>query len=286
MKAPHDRPGSAERRIAAAFGLSALAALGLTAVYVSGGQPQLEGVLLAISLGGIGAGLVEWARHLMPPGPESGDYGPMPSAEVERAGLDAALERGEEILGRRKLLVRMLGLAASALGLAALLPIRSLGPSPGRVLLVTAWRRGLRLVTEDGRTVRAGDLVVGGVLTVFPEGHTDAADSQALLIRVGPNRNLDRPGRVGWTPQGHVAFSKICTHAGCPVGLYRAATNELYCPCHQSTFDVVDAARPIFGPATRPLPQLPLSIDREGFLVARGDFSGPVGPAFWKMGRP
>jgi ubiquinol-cytochrome c reductase iron-sulfur subunit len=101
------------------------------------------------------------------------------------------------------------------------------------------------------------------VTTVFPEGHEE--------------------GRSDWAPEGCLAYSKICTHAGCPVGLYRAEAGELLCPCHQSTFDVYTGAVPVFGPAARPLPQLPLDVNEEGYLVAQGDFSAPVGPSFWNL---
>jgi quinol---cytochrome c reductase iron-sulfur subunit len=264
----------------AAFLASTLAALGLGAVYFAGGQPQLEGALLALSLGGIGVGIIVWAKYLLPSGKAVGDREPLPSTGPEREATDEALQRGEESLGRRPFLLRMLGAAVGALGLAALFPIRSLGPSPGRSLLETAWRPGLRLVTSDGKPIRVGDVELGGVLTVLPDGHLDSLDAQALLIHVEPERLTTRVARTG-APQGLVAYSKICTHAGCPVGLYRTATHELLCPCHQSTFDVLDGARPVFGPAARPLPQLPLDIDGEGYLVAQGDFASPVGPGFW-----
>jgi ubiquinol-cytochrome c reductase iron-sulfur subunit len=131
--------------------------------------------------------------------------------------------------------------------------------------------------------VTAGDLRVGGVLTVFPEGHPQAADSQAILIRMEPGQLVVQPGREAWSPDGYVAYSKVCTHAGCPVGLYEQATGQLFCPCHQSVFDAKDGARPTAGPATRPLPQLPLAIDPQGFLTAGGEFPEPVGPGFWNL---
>jgi ubiquinol-cytochrome c reductase iron-sulfur subunit len=160
-------------------------------------------------------------------------------------------------------------------------PIRSLGPAPGRALLTTAWHPGARLVDQDGRLIRTDTLEVGGTLTAFPEHAEHAADAQVVLIRVADGLLEPRPGRETWSPRGYVAYSKICPHVGCPVGLYQADTHELLCPCHQSTFDVLDGARPNFGPATRSLPQLPLEIDREGFLVAQADFDEPVGPGFW-----
>ena len=145
----------------------------------------------------------------------------------------------------------------------------------------TPWRDGLKLVTQDGRPVRVDEVPVGGLVTVFPEGHPDSADGQAVLVRVDPELLNPQRGREDWSPEGFLAYSKICTHAGCPVGLYQAQSYELFCPCHQSSFDVLEQARPTFGPAAAPLPQLPLRIEG-AFLEARGDFSEPVGPTFWR----
>jgi ubiquinol-cytochrome c reductase iron-sulfur subunit len=139
------------------------------------------------------------------------------------------------------------------------------------------------VVTADGSVVTAQDLPVGGILTVFPEGHAEAADSQTVLIRVDPALLQLPTGRGDWAPGGLLAYSKICTHAGCPVGLYEQRTHLLFCPCHQSVFTVLDGAIPISGPAVRPLPQLPLELDADGTIRARGDFPEPVGPGFWNI---
>jgi ubiquinol-cytochrome c reductase iron-sulfur subunit len=168
-----------------------------------------------------------------------------------------------------------------------LFPIRSLGPRPGKDLKSTPYAPGgLRVVTENGQPVSPKDLPPDGVLTVWPEGHTDAADAPTLLIRTRSDQGFaPRRGREDWTVDGIVAYSKLCTHVGCPVGLYQAESGLLLCPCHQSTFNVLDGARPVFGPAARSLPQLPLGLDANGDLVARSDFSGPVGPGFWDRDR-
>jgi ubiquinol-cytochrome c reductase iron-sulfur subunit len=274
-----------ERRIAVALVVSTLAALGLTAVYVNGGQPQLEGALLGVSLGGVGIAVLLWARHLFPDEEVVGERPPLHSRPEDLEAFTASFEAGERSFARRRFLSRLLATSLGALGLASLFPIRSLGPNPGRALFQTAWRQGSRLVTEEGRLIRPGDLEVGGVLTVFPQGHTDAEDSATVLIRVEPELLRLPPERAGWAPEGHIAYSKICTHVACPVGLYQETEHRLLCPCHQSTFEVLHAARPVFGPATRPLPQLPLAIDGEGYLVARSDFPEPIGPAFWNRER-
>jgi ubiquinol-cytochrome c reductase iron-sulfur subunit len=267
-----------ERLIAAAFVSSAACSAGLTIVYWRGGQPQLEGILLAGTFAGLAVGVTLLAHRLLPgPTVESRHVLDSP-ASVDRA-LSDDLGRGG--LSRRRLLTRTFALAAGAFGVAALFPLRSLGPRPGRSLLTTPWRRGLRLVVSDGTPVRADDVPVGGLLTAYPDGHVGSADGQVVLVRVDPDLLDPADPRAGWSPEGLLAYSKVCTHAGCPVGLYDAARHELLCPCHQSTFDVLDRARPVFGPAAAPLPQLPLAIDDDGMVAAAGEFSDPVGPSFW-----
>jgi ubiquinol-cytochrome c reductase iron-sulfur subunit len=269
------------RAIATSFALSGLASIAVTIVYALGGQVQLEGALLAVALGGLSLGLILWAKEMMPGGhyvQERERSFAQPSQQAEVA--DSFIE-GEEGIERRSFLTKMLGVALGALGLAALFPIRSLGSRPGRSLFVTEWKEGARVVQLDGTPVRPDDMAVGGVLTVFPEGFTEPAESQTLLIRLGPDEYQPLPGRESWAPMGFVAYSKICTHAGCPVGLYQHGNHELLCPCHQSVFDVLDGARPLSGPAERSLPQLPLALDEEGYLIAQSDYREPVGPAFW-----
>jgi len=224
-----------------------------------------------------------WATRLMPrfrdeTHPRRHDE---PATQQE---MDAAVDdmgSGVEEIRRRRFLSRLLAGAAGALGLAALIPIRSLGSAPGSSLFTTQWTEGARLVLDDGSPVTRDTLEVGSFTTVFPEGFVGSADSQAVLIRVEPGQLQLPPDRLAGAPEGLVAYSKICTHAGCPLGLYLAETHELRCPCHQSTFDVLDGAEPVYGPAPRPLPQLPIEIDADGGLRATGDFTAPVGPSFW-----
>jgi ubiquinol-cytochrome c reductase iron-sulfur subunit len=279
---PRDRRGFA---VGVAFGASVLASIGLTIVYIAGGEPQVEGALLLVALGGIGVGLIWWAKRFLPVGVDVQEREPLPSTPAERASASDAFGAGAELVGRRRVLVRLLAVALGALGLAALFPIRSLGRAPGGALFRTGWRAGVRAVDGAGMLVAAARVTPGTILTVFPEGHIGAADSQTLLIGLGPGVYRRPPGREDWAPEGIIAYSKICTHVGCPVGLYQPSEHRLFCPCHQSAFDVLDGARPVAGPAARPLPQLPLSIDEDGFIVARGDFPEPVGPGFWERGR-
>jgi ubiquinol-cytochrome c reductase iron-sulfur subunit len=266
-------------RATVALVCSILAALALAGVYIAGGQPQVEGPLLAMALGGIGVAMGLWAHELGSGHVDVDERPPLRSTRETRETFVESLERGEEALGRRRFFVRLFGLAAGAVGFAALFPIRSLGPSPGDKLRTTSWFPGARAMLGD-RPVRPADLEVGSIVTVFPPG-TPSEDSATLLIRVDPAL-LELPDdRASWVVDGVVAYSKICTHVGCPVGLYRETTHELLCPCHQSTFAVLHGAKPTFGPATRSLPQLPLALDDEGYIVAQSDYRQPVGPGFW-----
>jgi ubiquinol-cytochrome c reductase iron-sulfur subunit len=243
-----------------------IATLGSASAAVLHANPAVAGLLLAAAFaaiaGSAGAAAVELhapddcrePRHR----PAVRDPAPAP---VTRAGMSA----------------RLWTLAAGAFALAGLVPLVSLGRR-ATVPRGTAWRRGARLVTPDGRPVRPDDIALGGVTTVFPEGNVDAREAAALLIRVESNAMLTNHA---WAPRGNVAFSKICTHAGCPVAIYRHADYRLSCPCHQSEFSVLFGAKPVAGPATRALPQLRLDISPDGYLIARGDFSGPVGPDDW-----
>ena len=276
----HDRVPSTRVPVIA-FVVSIAAALGLAVVYWAGGQPQWEGVLLCLSLGGIGVGVISWAHRFLPEGPDEEEREPTASSDEQLQALDAELVASEEEIGRRKLLVRLLAGAAAALGLAALFPIRSLGPKPGAGLRASPFTAGDHLVTSQGKKVQPADVEVDGFITVFPSSDPHNANGPTLLIHMRPGQNQPRPGRDDWTVDDLIAYSKICTHAGCPVGLYQAQSGLLLCPCHQSTFEVADGAQPIFGPATRSLPQLPLGTDGEGYLIATGDFSAPIGPGFW-----
>jgi ubiquinol-cytochrome c reductase iron-sulfur subunit len=273
----------AELMVVGLFGITALAGVTLLVVYILGGQPQIEGILLGIALGALGLGVVTWAQELMDTPMVIEERHPATSSPAETAEFQAALTE-EAGFTRRRLLVGMFVAALGGLGAALLVPALSLGPAPGAEQFSTSWRRGSRIVREDGTPVRATDLSLDGFVTVFPEGGIGAADSQTLLIRVPPELLKLDPTRAAWAPNGYVAYSKICTHAGCPVGLYRANERKLICPCHQSTFDVLTGATPVFGPAGRALPQLPIQLQPDGTFVAMGDFPEAVGPSFWNLG--
>ena len=251
------------------------------------------GLGMAISLFFIGAGAIHWAKQLMSDEEVIAQRHEFRSDDQDRTELVRTVKEGAAIagLGRRPLIKRTLGLALGLSGLTPILLLRDLGPLPGDELTKTSWKSGTRLVTDPGdRPIKASDLEVGAVAQTLPEitgedKHrklSDIAKDAVLLIRLRPEDfNLDAE-RLSWTHEGIIAFSKICSHMGCAVALYEQQTKHLLCPCHQSTFDVTRAAKVIFGPAARPLPQLAITVDSEGYLVAQAPFNEPVGPSFWE----
>jgi ubiquinol-cytochrome c reductase iron-sulfur subunit len=276
---------SSERGVAVCFLLSALATGGFIAAYVLEAGPQALALCLGAALGLLAVGLVVWSAKLLPGGTYVEQREPMEPPRGEQTAFVDTLDRGGEGtpgIVRRTLVLSGLGfLAALVVPLRSLIPAGS--PPPSRALRETPWRAGRRLVDSDDNPIRAQDVVAGTALTVFPEGRTRADDAQAMLVRVDA---ADVPLLTGQTRRysasGMLAYSKICTHAGCPVGLYEQTSRQLVCPCHLSVFDVLDGARASSGPAARPLPQLPLDVDGDGYVVAAGEFQGQVGPTFWR----
>ena len=281
----------AELRIAFCWTLTILASIGLMIVFVAGGQPQAEGALLFVGFVGLGTGLILWARDLLPGHEITASRGHHDTSTVEeRDSVVDSFARVSEPVARRPFLFRMLGLVGGVFGLAFVFPLAALGKRPHTDLYRSGWSTGARLVTEDKRPLRPSDVAPMGIITVFPENliekldTEEAAQSSTVLINVG-NAPLKLPKtNRGWNIGSLVAFSKICTHAGCPVGLYNSQTHQLVCPCHQSTFDVLEACNPVFGPAPRSLPQLPLAVNADGYLIAQSDYREAVGPGFWNRG--
>ncbi len=249
------------------------------------------GLGLAMSLFFIGMAAVHWAKTLMPDHEVIDVRKEQRSKDEDRADFVATVkERGGEAgLGRRPFIKRTMGLALGLVGISPILLLRDLGPLPENDLNTTNWAAGTRLVTDPGnRPIKPSDLEIGGVVQVqpeFPPGKErhldDIAQDSVLLIRIRPEEFNLTPERLSWTYEGIIAFSKICSHMGCAVALYEQTTKHLLCPCHQSTFDVTRAAKVIFGPAARPLPQLAITVDSEGYLVAQAPFNEAVGPSFW-----
>ncbi len=289
---PHMQPYAKNPRRAEAIvglilllGLAGFAAYG--ALYWVGGQTQWEGIFMGVGLFAFGFGMSAWGKYLLPVGPFEEERHSLAGTEPEVEAMAAAVsDRGKMIFRRRGFLGTILGAGAGVMGLVLGFPLlRSLGPQPKKSLAVTDWKKGAYLVDLDGRRIHQSDLEVGGSLTVFPEGNAGSAVDQTMLIRPKPASEGDivtMPGRETWGPKGYLAYSKLCTHAGCPVGLYEEVLEKLLCPCHQSLFNVLTGANPIFGPAPRPLPQLPLHIDAQGFLRAQDGYDQPVGPGYWE----
>ncbi len=269
-----------ERSVAAALLLSIIGSVVFAVGYAVHGGSAAIGLGLVLAAAGLCAAFAVWSFTLVPQ-EQVVDVREDFEAGDERAELDRELAADQAKLSRPGLLA-LLGAALGALGLAALFPFRSLGPAPGNTLFKTRWKRGSRVVREDGRFVARGDLNVDSAVTVFPEGFVGDASSQAMLLRLNVGEIAAAPDRRDWTPDGYTAFSKVCTHAGCPVALYLAAKRQLLCPCHQSIFDVLHGGRVLSGPADRALPQLALAFGPDGYLRAQGDFPEPVGPGFWE----
>src|ERR1700691_2789560 len=309
---------NAERLTAALFVLAFLAGCGFIAAYIGlpvglatlpKGANDIIAVLrsnlalgtsLSIALLALGTGSMIWVRHLTPNIEIEEERHDLNSTPQDRRQFQKMFAEGAAMsqMTKRPLLRRTMLIATAPLALAPLFLLRDLGPLPGTTLRHTVWRKNLRAVTLGGlRPLRPSDMPTPGeLITVIPEGYQDNADAQAMagviLIKFAPGQ-LHFPDRydgntliatMNWTVDDIVAYSKICTHVGCPVALYEQTTHHILCPCHQSTFDATTGATVIFGPAPRPLPQLPMTVDAEGYLVAKSDFTQPVGPSFWERG--
>lgn len=297
----------AERQVAALFGLSILGtfifivayfAIDMeTQVFIPGvGRSNLSNVVLGVSMAfgmlGVGLGAVHWAKTLMPDEESVEERHPMRSEPEDRDGfVDTIVGGGDKAqLGRRPLIKYSLGGALGLFALPLVLQIGgSLGPLPKNELSETLWKKGDRLVRDPELTaVRAEDVTIGSVFHILPESIKDSehvledkAKAAVLLMRLDPSI-IEIEKERDWGYQGIVAYSKICTHVGCAVGLYEQQTHHLLCPCHQSTFDVTQDCKVIFGPAKRALPQLKITVDGDGYLVADDAFQEAVGPSFWE----
>jgi len=309
---------NAERLVAVLFVIAFFAGVGFIAAYVGleigvstipkGANPVVAvlrsnlalGTSLAIALLALGAGSIIWVRHLTPNIEIAEERHDLRSDPEDRKAFQREFAEGAAIsqVTRRPLVRRTLLLATAPLALAPLVLLRDLGPLPQTVLRHTVWKKGLRAVTLGGlRPLTPADISTpGSLITVIPEGFQNDDDALAkagvILIKFAPGElhvptNYDGGTLVStmnWTVDNIVAYSKICTHVGCPVALYEQTTHHILCPCHQSTFDAANGANVIFGPAARALPQLPLMLDSAGYIAAASDFTQPVGPSFWERG--
>ena len=290
---PHLQPAArnpqlVERVIAFNFLLGIVFVAGFGAAFWVNAKPWIIGATMGGGLTFLGIGLVAWGKYLMPKGPFVEERHDLANTKSDRDAFAAAIvERGGGVIKRRKMLGGLLGGGLGIFSVVAIFPLlRSLGPLPKGTLFHTDWRSGSYVVDQTGRRIQVGDLAVGSMVTVFPEGtqNTDRGQAvdQTVLIRLSNENFTTQKGRETWAPLGYVAYSKMCTHLGCPVGLYEQQLQLLVCPCHQSMFNVTNGAIPQFGPAPRPLPQLPLFIDPDGYVRAQSDFHEAVGPGFWE----
>ncbi|MEU8518630.1 Rieske 2Fe-2S domain-containing protein [Streptomyces sp. NBC_01216] len=298
-----------ERAVAFMFTLSMLATVGFIASYVifpvdkivyiwPFGRVSALNFSLGLTLGAalffIGAGAVHWARTLMSD-VEMTDERHAIQADTEtkaKVMADFAVGASESGMGRRKLIRNTMFGALALVPLSGVVLLRDMGPLPEKKLRSTMWAKGLQLINMNTHEpLRPEDVAVGSLTFAMPEGlsehdhdfQTEIAKAALMIVRIQPEDIKDKR-ELEWSHEGIVAFSKICTHVGCPISLYEQQTHHVLCPCHQSTFDLSDGARVIFGPAGHALPQLRIGVNDKGFLEALGDFDEPVGPAFWERG--
>ncbi|MFG2516711.1 Rieske 2Fe-2S domain-containing protein [Streptomyces sp. NPDC048584] len=298
-----------ERTVALLFTLSMLATVGFIASYVTipvdqsvyifplghiGALNFALGMTLGVALFAIGAGAVHWARTLMSDQELTDERHPVEASPETKAQVMDDFRQGakESALGRRKLIRNTMFGALALFPLSGVVLLRDLGPLPGTKLRHTLWSKGKLLVNMNtNEPMRPSDIIVGSLTFAKPEGleehdhefQTQIAKAALMLVRIKPDDIKDKR-QLEWSHEGIVAYSKICTHVGCPISLYEQQTHHALCPCHQSTFDLSDGARVIFGPAGHALPQLRIGVNDEGYLEALGDFDEPVGPAFWERG--
>jgi ubiquinol-cytochrome c reductase iron-sulfur subunit len=312
----------AERVVATFFMLAFFASVAFIVYFIgwSGRDGGMHGIdrtqesnlvlggMMTVSFLAMAIGVTIWVRRLMTAKEIVQERHELASSEADRQVFadDFAEGATASAITKRPLLRRTLLLAAAPLGLAPLLMLRDLGPLPEKKLRHTYWRDaidkakaqgkpGVRLLVDGtNRPLKASDFnSPGGMITVVPEGIestsdpvTQLAKAATIVINVPVGEFKPVKGRENWHVDGIVAYSKICTHVGCPVALYEQTTHHILCPCHQSTFDATNGAKVLFGPAARALPQLPIAVDGDGYLIATSDYKVPVGPSFWERGDP
>jgi quinol---cytochrome c reductase iron-sulfur subunit len=307
----------AERQVATLFGLSSVFAVLFVVSYLVfkiGDTPTIiagygaSNVALGLCLGGallcIGVGAIQWARKLMSDVEVVEARHPVASSQEDREATLEALNQGlnDSTIARRPLIRNSLLGAMATLALPAIILLRDLGPLPGRYLYHTVWRKGMRVVNDvAGTPIKPDEVDIGQLINAEPgvffqddaqgkpkyegtELNQEKGKAAVIVVRMRPDEITPAKGRENWGVEGILCYSKICTHVGCPISLWEQQTHHLLCPCHQSTFDLADNGKVVFGPAARPLPQLPLMLDAQGYLVAQSDFTEPVGPSFWERG--
>ncbi|TYL50934.1 ubiquinol-cytochrome c reductase iron-sulfur subunit [Agromyces mariniharenae] len=301
------REKRAQRTVYSLFYLSILGSVWAIAAYMlfpiesnDVGMVRLNNMFIGLgatlALLGIGFGAIHWGKSLMTSAESVDIRHPIGGAEPTKAGAVHVMREADEESGfsRRTVIRNSLIGALLVFPLPAVVLFRGFAPQdqlPVELLSHTMWAKGTRLTLDpSGVPIKAADVTIGSAFHVIPEGLAELehgrleekAKAAVLLMRLEPSELNQAPDRESWSYDGIVAYSKICTHVGCPVALYEQHTHHLLCPCHQSQFDVANHCEVIFGPAKRPLPQLPIAVDEEGYLVAQSDFTEPVGPSFWE----
>ena len=289
---PGDPDRRAETLVLVLLVIATLSAIGFMVVYAIdaiGNQTQLLGIALALTFAALAAALIVIAHRLIVTEENEEEY-PPPGHPEKTEELAQIVEESGSRFTRKRLMTLTAGGAATALGAALVTPALSLGPwADTSQLNASPWRRGLRLIGSDGIPLFADQIEEKTFYTAFPEGGSREEIAAPVIVVRLPEGDVRMPSdRRDWAPHGIVAYSKICTHAGCAIALYRTPLfppvqprPALVCPCHYSTFDPAKGGDVIFGPAGRALPQLPLMVGKDGALRAAGDFSGPVGPSWW-----
>jgi ubiquinol-cytochrome c reductase iron-sulfur subunit len=307
----------AERQVAGLFGFATVMSLAFCVAYFVfdiGDEPTVVlgfgasnvalGVTLGLALLCIGIGAIQWSRKLMNDEEIAEDRHAIRSSDADRTEAISALQAGIDDSGiaRRPLIRNSLLGAMGALGLPAIVALRDLGPLPPEGWYETVWTEGMRVVNDvAGTPIKPEFVEIGQLINAEPEifyngepygeetieGHDQLVEkgkAAIIVVRMEPDDITPDEDKADWGVGGILAYSKICTHVGCPISLWEQQTHHLLCPCHQSTFDLADNGKVIFGPAARALPQLPLAVDSEGYLIATSDFLEPVGPSFWERG--
>jgi ubiquinol-cytochrome c reductase iron-sulfur subunit len=283
---------AAELAVLALLGLSSLSALGFILIYAFLDSTPLLGVTIGLAFLFLAAALVVVGLKLVPTEEIAEEYPPHEHPGEQQVIAEVLDEGGTRFTRARLFKLGLMG-AGGSLGLALLAPAVSFGPlfHVGDFLR-TPWRRGRRLVDENGKPYKASDIEKNDFYLAFPEGTNDEEKNQMaaslVVIRLPPDQLHLPPSLKGYDAHGILAYSRICTHAGCAISLYRAPLFQpdeprpaLVCPCHYSTFDPATGGTVTFGPAGRDLPLLPVYVDSSGYLRAKGNFDGPVGPSWW-----
>ena len=303
----------ATRQVATFFGLVPVMAIGFVVVYFAvpgdawvdfgplraNSRNLLLGLTFGFALLFLGVGAVQWGRKIMSD-QEMIDYRhPSHSSDDAKNYMLTQLDNvvDESRITRRKIIGRTLLAALATILLPMIVGLADLGPWPTKkkraeTIEKTIWAPGVRVVNDvTFEPIKPENIEIGQLVNGEPANLQDLegsafqiekAKSAVIVVRMDPNSITIPPSRETWQIGGILCYSKICTHVGCPISLWEQQTHHLLCPCHQSTFDLGDAGKVVFGPAARPLAQLPIALDADGYIVAQRDFLVPPGPSYFE----